>query len=137
MTKPDQSAHNAQLLKESRDGVRSVQFFISAMAAQVKELETRLAQVEPVVVGGDAPEHVSKLEAERDAALKEAETLRARVAQLEQELARQHVTFADHHAARQEIARLREELEAARDGSEPAAAVEEEEAGPKKRWLGR
>jgi outer membrane murein-binding lipoprotein Lpp len=134
MTSTDQAGQNAQLLRESRDGVRSVQFFIAAMAAQVKDLEAKLAQVEPVVVGSDAPEHVAKLEAERDAARQEVETLKARVAQLEQELARQHVTFADHHAAKQEIARLRAELDAVRV-SDPEET--EEEAAPRKRWLGR
>jgi SMC interacting uncharacterized protein involved in chromosome segregation len=133
MTSSDQASQNAQTLKESRDGVRSVQFFIAAMAAQVKDLEAKLAQVEPVVVGEDAPEHVSRLEAERDAAQEEVETLRARVTHLEQELARQHVTFADHHAAKQEIARLRTELDGVRTGADEDG----EETAPKKRWLGR
>jgi predicted RNase H-like nuclease (RuvC/YqgF family) len=131
--KSDPASHNAQLLSESRDGVRSLQFFIAAMAAQAKDMEAKLGQVEPVVVGGDVPEHVAKLEAERDAAREEVETLRARVAQLEQEMARQHVAFADHHAAKQEIARLKSELEAARGET----ATEQEEDGQRKRWLGR
>lgn len=129
----DQAGQNDQLLRESRDGVRSVQFFIAAMAAQVKDLETKLAQVQPVVTGGTSSEEARRLEAERDAARQEVETLQARVAQLEQEVERQHVTFADHHAAKQENARLRAELEAVR----ASRGSDDEESSVRKRWLGR
>ncbi|MGH2443295.1 MAG: hypothetical protein ACRDFX_09045 [Chloroflexota bacterium] len=131
---------NAQLLRESRAAARHLQFFVAAMTAQLREMHDKLEQVEVAATGGEVSERVVGIERERDAARQEIAALTEKlktseqhVATLKQDLERQLVTFADHHAAKQEIARLRAELEQQRE-------VEEEQgdkSGQRKRWLGR
>jgi chromosome segregation ATPase len=113
---------NAEKLQASRDDVNSLQFFVTAMLAQLQELHDKLAQVEMAATYGEQASQVMHVETERDAAAREVESLRAQlqdaervIAGLKQELERQQVTFADHHAAKQEIARLRAELDSDRE----------------------
>lgn len=125
MQEIDPAARNTQFLRESREGVRSLQFFIAAMAAQLRDMTEKLNQVEPFTVGGESSGVVTQLKDERDAAREEVSQLNARVQELEhyaetlkQALERQKISFADHHAAKQEIARLGAELESLRGSGE-------------------
>lgn len=129
----DPATHNSQLLHESREGVRSLQFFLAAMAAQLRDMTDKLNQVEPVTVGGDSTGASVQLEEARN----EIVRLNARIQELErhadtlgQDLERQKVSFADHHAAKQEIARLRDEVESLR----AERADDQEKPGQRKRW---
>jgi chromosome segregation ATPase len=135
----------AKSLREAREGVGSLQFFVAAMAAQLRDMQVKLGQIDAGAVSAvgavGQSDTEARLERERDAALEEVNSLRTQIEGLESqvgilqtELERQRVTFADHHAAKQEIARLRAELESA-----PEQPVEvEDKTGQRKRWqIGR
>lgn len=125
---------NARYLKEAREGVGSLQFFVAAMAAQLKDLQDKLAQIDVPI--DQAETSAARLDGD---AQQELVALRSRVQDLErqnsslqQDLERQSVSFADHQSARQEISRLRAELEA-----RPVPAADEpatEKDAPRKRW---
>lgn len=136
MTAADNQLHSL------REGVRSLQFFVAAMAAQLHDMHDRVNEVDLAAGGAqiDQPADVAQLVAERNAAREEAVGLRERVSQLErqvdvlqEELQRRHVTFEDHHAAKQEIMELRTELERLHK-----QRGDEEPLSLRKRWsLGR
>ncbi|MGI8968345.1 MAG: hypothetical protein ACR2GA_04490 [Chloroflexota bacterium] len=113
-------AVSAQILQEAREGVRSLQFFVAAMAAQLRDLHDRLEAAEAQAVSSGQASGADGLRVERDASHAQTEELQRqlddaqrRSASLQLELDRRNVTFADHQAARQEIARLRDELASA------------------------
>jgi len=106
-------------LEESRVAVQALQFFANAFGAQLAELNSTLGSVQVATTSAEFEERLAQVEAQRDAAQQQAAQLMAQlteveqeVRKLQQELERQSVTFADHHAAKQEAARLRVELEA-------------------------
>jgi chromosome segregation ATPase len=132
MTAADSQLHSV------REGVRSLQFFVAAMAAQLHDMHDRVNQVEAVAgpVEGGQPSGVAQLTAERDAAREEATGLRERVGHLErqvevlqEELQRRHITFEDHHAAKQELTELRTEVERLR-----SHRGDDEPLSLRKRW---
>jgi chromosome segregation ATPase len=98
-----------------------MQFFVQAVAKGLGELDTRLGRVEIATSITEYEEKMARTEAERDEARGQVQSLdtqlreaQRELAELQQELVRQHVSFADHHAAKQEIMRLRAELEESR-----------------------
>jgi DNA repair exonuclease SbcCD ATPase subunit len=129
---------DARVLHDSRETVRAVQFFVSAMATQLEELDTRLGHVRLITTETEFEEKLGQVETERDLALQALQELSTRlqdaqreVDKLQEELVRQHVSFADHHAAKQEIARLRSELESLRHTATPPP---QQEQSPKRWW---
>ena len=81
----------------------------------------KLAHVEIATSTDEFYNRLAAVEAERDQAVhasawykEQFEQMQRDVAAMRDDLDRQRVTFADHHAAKQEIARLRAELEAQR-----------------------
>ncbi len=138
-------------LREARDGVRSLQFFVAAMAAQLRDLHDKLDQatLNPAPApdgekstrastGAPSSADAGQASDELVSAWQETTVLRSRVEELEREnadlqrdLARQNVTFADHHAAKQEIARLRAELDAVRGAGDEEAG---DRSSLRKRW---
>ncbi len=144
--------HYARAFRETRDSVRSLQFFVAAMAAQLRDLHDKLEQAVATPVasnpsrspantpkGAETPPNSLASLGDLEQAQAEVATLRTRVdelerhnANLQQDLERQHVTFADHHAAKQEIARLRTELDAAQ--GEETNDTPDDGPGLRKRW---
>jgi DNA repair exonuclease SbcCD ATPase subunit len=128
---------DARMLHDSRETVRAVQFFVAAMATQLEELDTRLGRVRLITTETEFEEKLGQVETERDQALQSLQEFSTRLqdaerelTKLQEELVRQHVTFADHHAAKQEIARLRSELESFRHMPTPPTQQQQSQ----KRW---
>lgn len=148
-------------LRESREGVRSLRFFVSAINQQLSDLDDKLGELEALGTINEYYDTLARLEAERDAAREEAFRLYQRaeelerelktvreslegelaatrqdsereIAQLRDEVERQRVSFSDHHAARQEIAQLRQQLEALQ--AAPPTEQEPREESRKKRF---
>jgi TolA-binding protein len=120
---PVAPARQKELLRAAREDVNSLQFFVSAMASELTKLHDKLAQVEITGGEGEFMARLGEVEADRIAAVHEATALKQQladaevtIATLQQDVERQRVTFADHHAAKQEIARLRAELDALHEG---------------------
>jgi hypothetical protein len=133
-------SQDVRTLTDSRESVRAVRFFVKAIGSQLADVEAKLGRVELAASAGEYEDRLARIEAERDAALQRAMVLSAQLdeaqremTELQQELVRQHVTFADHHAAKQEIAHLRAELEALR-GPRLAVPVVPDTSRQQRRW---
>lgn len=141
---PAPRSQDARTIAESRETLQAMQFFMQAIAKGMGELDTRLGRVEVATSTAEYEEKLARVEIERDQAQSHVlaldEQLRdaqRELAELQQELVRQHVTFADHHAAKQEIMRLRGELDWLKQGM-PAQSVSQEPAQQRKwRLLGK
>lgn len=127
------TSEDARNVREARDAMQAFSFFSSAIAAQMGELYEKLAHVEVATSSDEFYWRLAGVEAEREAARSEARWLREQTEQMErdvehmrEELERQRISFADHHSAKQEIARLRAEVDQLRQHPvTPATAPEQ------------
>jgi hypothetical protein len=131
---------DARNVREARDSIQAFSFFSSAIAGQMGELYDKLAHVEIATSSDEFYGRLAQVEVERDRAGHELELARKQLQQalqenaaLKDDLERQHVTFADHHAAKQEIGRLRGELDELREQSKGPSEKQEQ----RRRLFGR
>lgn len=132
------TSEDARNVREARDAINAFSFFASAIAGQMGELYDKLAHVEIATSTDEFYSRLAAVEAERDQAVhasiwykEQFEQMQRDVAAMRDDLDRQRVTFADHHAAKQEIARLRAELEGT--GSSNGDGSHKQEST--RRWL--
>lgn len=149
------TSEDARNVREARDAMQAFAFFSAAIAGQMSELYDKLAHVEVATSNDEFYSRLAGVEQERDQARSEADMLRHQVQDLEvagrrvrdeadrqlshmrDELERQRISFADHHAAKQEISRLRAEVDRLRT-DESSSGSEQYGQTQGRRWrLGR